>query len=121
MELRLTIGDTVLTGSLVDNATSRDFRTLLPLTVTLRDYEATEKVCDLPRPLSTDDAPAGIDPDVGDITYYAPWGNLAIFYREFDYASGLIKIGHIESGTELFENRTGEFTATITLVDGHTF
>ncbi|ELZ92649.1 cyclophilin-like fold protein [Haloferax sulfurifontis] len=38
----------------------------------------------------------GVDPEVGDITYYAPWGNLAIFYREFGYASGLVKLGHIE-------------------------
>ncbi|RDZ38468.1 MULTISPECIES: cyclophilin-like fold protein [Halobacteriales] len=117
MELRLTIGDTVLTGSLVDNTTSHDFRALLPLTVTLRDYEETEKVCDLPRRLSTDDASTGLNPEVGDITYYAPWGNLAIFYRDFDYASGLVKLGHIDSGIRLFENATEEFTVTIDLVD----
>lgn len=120
MELRLTIGNTVLTGHLVDNATSRDFRSLLPLTVTLRDYEGTEKVCDLPRRLSTDDASTGLDPEVGDITYYAPWGNLAIFYRDFDYASGLVKLGHIESGTEILEDMSDEFTVTIEGSDEHT-
>ncbi|MEH7502625.1 cyclophilin-like fold protein [Neobacillus drentensis] len=24
------------------------------------------------------------DPSVGDFTYYSPWGNLAIFYRDFN-------------------------------------
>lgn len=24
------------------------------------------------------------------ITYYAPWGNLAIFYRDFGYSAGLV-------------------------------
>ncbi|WP_337926728.1 cyclophilin-like fold protein [Paenibacillus caui] len=34
------------------------------------------------------------------ITYYAPWGNLAIFYRDFRYSSGLIKLGSIDAGGE---------------------
>ncbi|WKB54414.1 cyclophilin-like fold protein [Eleftheria terrae] len=26
----------------------------------------------------------------------APWGNLAIFYRDFDYSRGLVKLGRTE-------------------------
>jgi hypothetical protein len=37
--------------------TSRDFAALLPLTLTLKDYAATEKISDLPKRLSTDGAP----------------------------------------------------------------
>jgi hypothetical protein len=37
---------------------------------------------------------------VGDITYYAPWGNLAIFYKDFSYSAGLIKLGTLDSGSE---------------------
>ena len=66
---------------MLDSETTRDFISLLPLTLTLSDYAQTEKVSDLPRRLSTADAPDGVDPDVGDIAYYAPWGNLAIYYR----------------------------------------
>jgi hypothetical protein len=29
--------------------------------------------------LSTDGAPAGARPEAGDLTYYSPWGNLAVF------------------------------------------
>lgn len=29
-----------------------------------------------------------------------PWGNLAIFYKDQDYANGLIKLGRIDSGIE---------------------
>jgi hypothetical protein len=39
-----------------------------------------------PRKLSTSGARPGSDPDVGDIAYYAPWGNLALFYRNFGYS-----------------------------------
>lgn len=40
---------------------------------------------------------------VGDITYYAPWGNLAIFYRDFGYASRLVVLGKLDSGIEALD------------------
>ncbi len=72
------------------------FARMLPLDLKLDDFHSIEKVADLPERLPTQGAPAGMDPDVGDITYYAPWGNLAIFYRDFGYARGLVYLGRIE-------------------------
>lgn len=112
MKIRINIEKTVLTATLSDNATSRDFVALLPLTLTLKDYASTEKVADLPKRLSTAGAPAGTDPDVGDITYYAPWGNLAIFYRDVGYADGLVKLGTIDGDIEPLK-RSGTFEVTI--------
>ena len=100
MKIRLTINGKAMTATLVDNATARDFLSLLPMTLTLEDYAATEKISYLPRKLSTAGAPAGSDPSVGDIAYYAPWGNLAFFYRDAGYARGLIRLGRIDSGIE---------------------
>ena len=100
MKIRLTINGKAINATLIDNATAKDFLTLLPMTLTLEDYAATEKISYLPRKLSTAGAPAGSDPSVGDVTYYAPWGNLAFFYRDFGYSTGLIQLGRIESGIE---------------------
>jgi hypothetical protein len=61
MRIRIKAGDKVVTATLVDNPTSRDFISLLPLTVTLEDHAATEKITYLPRKLSTEGAPAGSD------------------------------------------------------------
>jgi hypothetical protein len=69
---------------------------MLPLELKLEDYHGIEKIADLPARLPTEGEPAGVDPDVGDITYYAPWGNLAIFYRDFGYAAGLVRLGRLE-------------------------
>ncbi len=113
MKVKLTIDGAVLTATLIDSAATRDFLSLLPLDLTLRDYSSTEKVSDLPRKLSTEGAPDGMDPEVGDITYYAPWGNLAIFYRDFGYAKGLVELGHIDSGIEKLANQHGEFAVRI--------
>ena len=100
MKIRLTINGQSTTATLDDNATARDFLSLLPLTLTLEDYASTEKIAYPPRKLSTQGAPAGIDPEVGDITYYAPWGNLALFYKDFGYSAGLIRLGRFDSRVE---------------------
>ena len=115
MKIRLKVGDTVLTATLIDSATTRDFISLLPLTLTLKDYAGTEKISDLPKRLSAESAPSGSDPSVGDITYYAPWGNLAIFYRDFGYSSGLVILGKIDSGTKAL-NVPGSVKVTIELI-----
>lgn len=101
MTIVMRIGDRTVAATLDDNPTSRDFVSLLPLTLTLDDYAATEKVSYLPRKLTRDASPAGVDPSIGDIAYYAPWGNLAIFFKDFGYSTGLIKLGAIRSGLEL--------------------
>ena len=73
MKISLKIQDKVVTATLMDNATSRDFVSLLPMDLTLEDYAATEKISNLPRRLSTEGAPPGSHPSLGDIAYYAPW------------------------------------------------
>ena len=103
MKIRLKAEDKVITATLLDSKATQDFISLLPLTLTLEDYAGTEKISYLPRKLSTEGAPAGGDPAVGDIAYYAPWGNLAIFHRDFGYSSGLVILGKIDSGVEAFK------------------
>lgn len=115
MKIRMTAGDTAIIATLFDNPTSRDFASLLPLTLTLKDHASTEKVSDLPRKLTTQDAPPGADPSAGDIAYYAPWGNLALYYKDFGYSQGLVKLGRITSNGEAL-NRSGQLNVTIELV-----
>lgn len=117
MKIRLITEGASLTATLEDNAAARDFVGLLPLSLTLRDYAGTEKVSDLPKHLSTSGTPPGVDPDAGDLTYYAPWGNLAIFYRDFGYANGLVKLGRIDSGIENLAGKRGDFVVRFELAE----
>jgi len=110
MRIKISVANTVMTATMLDNATSRDFMSLMPITLTLKDYAGTEKVSDLPRKLSTQGAPSGSDASVGDITLYAPWGNLAIFYRDFGYAGGLIVMGKVDSGIDKLPKLDGKVT-----------
>jgi hypothetical protein len=115
MKIRVNIEGTAIAATLLDTATARDFASLLPLTLTLKDYAATEKISDLPRRLSTEGAPPGSAPSVGDVAYYSPWGNLALFYKDSGYASGLVKLGKLDSGVEAL-HRPDPVTVTIELV-----
>jgi len=112
MKIRLTVNGESMTATLIDTPTTRDFVALLPMTLTLEDYASTEKIAYPPKKLSTQGAPAGADPDVGDITYYEAWGNLAIFYRDFGYSAGLIKLGRFDAGIEALDVR-GALNVTI--------
>jgi hypothetical protein len=114
MKVRLKVEDKVITATLNDSETAWDFISLLPLTITLEDYAKTEKIFYLPKKLSTKDAPSGSDPSVGDIAYYAPWGNLALFYRDAGYANGLVILGKIDSGMEIL-NIAGSINVTVEL------
>ena len=115
--IKLSFDNEEVIVKMYDNPTSRDFLTLLPLTLTFEDYSGTEKISNLPRRMSTEDAPAGSDPSAGDFTYYSPWGNLAIFYNDFGYAGGLVILGTIESGTEKLGEIDGDFTVEIERIE----
>jgi hypothetical protein len=91
--IHVIIGNETLSATLDDTPAGRDFAMLLPLELSLSDYHATEKIADLPRALDTGDASASYTPKAGDITYYAPWGNLAIFYKPFRTSNGLVRLG----------------------------
>lgn len=111
LEIRLVIGSERFPLLLEDNAASRDFLGMLPLTVTLRDYNGTEKIGDLPGRLSTQGAPDGHEPAAGDMALYAPWGNIALFYRDFPWSSGLVLLGRLQRGAETLAAMSGDVIA----------
>lgn len=117
VRIKLTFNHEEIIVKMYDIPTSRDFLSLLPLTLTFEDYARTEKISRLVKRLSTEDAPSGSQPSVGDLTYYSPWGNLAIFYKDFGYANGLITLGKIESGIEKLASMKNDFTITIERLD----
>lgn len=117
MKLKITFGETELTAILYDNPTSRDLISMLPITTELEDYASNEKIFYPDRKLSSEGAPSGFDPSKGDITYYAPWGDVAIFYKNFSYSKGLISLGKIENnGIEQLKN-AGNASVTFELID----
>lgn len=100
VKIKITVSGQTVSAALNDSRAAQEFLALLPLTLELTDFGQTEKIADLPQKLSAAGAPAGFTPKKGDLAYYAPWGNLAIFRRDFRYSENLIKLGRIETGPE---------------------
>ena len=118
MDIRLTVNGDDMHATLEDTPATRDFASLLPLTLTVTDFHASERIADLPKRLSSSGAPAGTAARAGDITYYAPWGNLALFYRDSGHAAGLVRLGHLDEGAaEVLAGLDREASVTITSAD----
>lgn len=98
MNIKITIGDQTITATMENNVTARDLLSRLPLEITLQDYNNTTEKIYYPSPaLNTENVPRGCAPVAGDITLYAPWGNVAIFCRNWSQSNDLIKLGHIDN------------------------
>ena len=115
--ISFTIGSATVYATVYDNSVARDLVSRLPLTLEFSDYNSTEKIAYLPdgsEDWDLSDAPTSCTPSVGDITMYSPWGNLAIFYRDFRLSNGLVPVGEFDDGAiELFAAQDGNFTVTI--------
>ncbi len=122
MRVRLTFDGGEAIVRLADNDTARSFYAQLPLTQTFEDFNSIEKICRLPEELVTDGVERGVDPDIADVTLYAPWNALVFYYEDYGYNGDLIPMGHVESGMELLAEMGDSFSVTMEPVseDGQT-
>ena len=112
--IRITVADQTINAQLADNPTAQDLANQLPLTLTISDYNRVEKVAELPRPLTTDEVPAGDDPDINDIGYYAPSRSLVFYYGDVGYWNGIVRIGRLsDRDTQLIEQQPDETVVVI--------
>jgi hypothetical protein len=97
----LTIGE--------DNPTVRDFLSMLPLTMTLEEFNGREKIGYFSRKLAHDGAP-GSDPEDGDLIYYVPWGNIGFYYNTsgIGYSDQTIHIGTYDATQQQLEQLEGQ-------------
>lgn len=63
----------------------------------MSDHGGVEKTGRLPSPLSLDGQPAGADPDVGDVGYYAPGNDLVLYYGDQSYYDGIVVLGRLHA------------------------
>jgi 4-carboxymuconolactone decarboxylase len=102
--LKLTVAGKVVTATLVDSATARDFASLLPMTLTMDDLFKREEFGHLPGALSGD-GEGERTYEVGDVVYWPPGPDVAVFYRHVGQripAPGITELARIDSGVETF-------------------
>ena len=109
-KLKITVGDTVLTATLLDNATARAFVAKLPQTLPMQDLYSREMVYRFPDPLPTDNVQT-TGYKVGEIIYWPPRHSFVIMYAQNGERFSMQKVGHIDVGIEFFRH-TGNVDVT---------
>ena len=79
--------------SLNDSQEAKEFLKQLPQELKFEDYGAFERIAYLTKKLAPAGPANGFTPLTGDLTYYAPWGNLAVFIKDFRPSTGLYSLG----------------------------
>ena len=100
MRLRFVFADQDFTATLEDNPSARDLFSMLPLDLKITDYSTNEKIAYLPHKLTEEGSGRFSNEAVGDLCYYAPWGNLAMFHGPYRWSRGLIRLGRLDHGAK---------------------
>jgi hypothetical protein len=74
-----------------------------------------EKIALLPQELPMDGMPEGDDPAPGDIGYYAPSGDLVLYYGDVGYWTGIARIGVVDSDLAVLAAQDEDVEATVRL------
>lgn len=92
-----------------DNPAVRDFLSMLPLTLTLEEFNGREKIAYLPRELAHEGSP-GSDPEDGDLIYYIPWGNIGFYYSTagISYSDQAIHLGSYNASLDQLKQLEGQ-------------
>jgi hypothetical protein len=115
MKVRFSFNEQDFTATLFDNVSARDFASMLPLEVEVSDYSTNEKIAYLPRKLNPEARGPFPTPAIGDICYYVPWGNLALFHGEYTSIRDLVRLGRIDGSVEPILTR-GTYPMRITRI-----
>lgn len=88
---------------------SKELYSQLPLNIKVENYSNDEKIFYPPKKLDTSETPKA-DADAGTLAYYAPWGDVVMFYGSFGSASGLYELGYAISGSGHIKEMSGTIT-----------
>ena len=109
-QISVNCGDTQVVYELNDSPAAQSLLSQLPLTVEVEDFSTNEKVFYPPQELDTSDTPLA-EGGAGTLAYYAPWGDVVLFYDSFSANGSLYELGEAVSGVE----NIGQMSGTITV------
>ncbi|QHW00415.1 cyclophilin-like fold protein [Spirosoma endbachense] len=114
-KLRIRVGSTTFTATLLENATVTAFKARLPMTVSMSELNGNEKLYNFPTgpnagPLPTNSSNPGTI-QTGDLMLYGS-STLVLFYKTFPTAYSYTKLGQIDKPAGL-ETALGSGSVTV--------
>jgi len=107
MKISVTANGNTTVFELNNSPAAKDLYAQLPMDIEVENYSNNEKIFYPPRKLETTDTPQANAHETGTLAYYAPWGDVVMFYGRFGAAAGLYMLGHAESGDEYIRGMSG--------------
>jgi hypothetical protein len=98
-------GNTTL-FELNDSQAAKELYDQLPLSIEVENYSNNEKIFYPPKKLAITNTPLA-NARTGTLAYFAPWGDVVMFYGDFGSARGLYELGHAVSGIEHIKHMSG--------------
>lgn len=108
-QIQVQSGSGTVVYQLNDSAAAAALLAQLPLTVEVEDYSTNEKIFYAPEALDTVDTPLA-EGGAGTLAYYAPWGDVVMFYGDYRANGSLYELGEVVSGGELIAGMSGTVT-----------
>ena len=106
MKIIVKSNDKITVFELNGSPAAKDLYEQLPLRITTEKYGDNEVIFYPPRKLTITKTPPA-DAQGGTLAYYAPWGDVVMFYGRFGHATGLYELGHAISGSEHISGMSG--------------
>jgi len=106
MHISVRTNGNVTLFALNDSPAAKALYEQLPLTIEVKPYSDNEMIFYPPEKLVTDHTPTA-SAKAGTLAYYAPWGDVVMFYKDFGSATGLYELGHAVSGMEHIRKFSG--------------
>lgn len=102
-------GEDTVVYELNDSTAADSLYEQLPLTIEVEDYSTNEKIFYPPEELDTSNSPMA-QGGAGTLAYYAPWGDVVMFYGDYGENSSLFELGQAVLGGELVSEMSGTIT-----------
>ena len=106
MQIIIQVSSNRIVFELNNSQAAKELYEQLPLTISVENYGNNEKIFYPPKKLHTTDAPLA-NAQFGTLAYYAPWGDVVMFYDTFGSASGLYELGNVVLGGEHIKKISG--------------
>lgn len=107
MHLQVTSNRNTIVFKLNNSPAAKALYDQLPMSIDVADYGENEKIFYPPAKLDTSNTPSA-NAKAGTLAYYAPWGDVVMFYKKFGSAAGLYELGEAVSGSECIRDISGK-------------
>lgn len=112
MQIKISSDEYEIIYQLNDSKAAQELYSQLPLTTNVEPFSNNEMTFYPPDKLDTADTPLS-GGKAGSLSYYAPWGDVVMFYAPCTPNNSLYELGDVVSGKENIEKLAGEITVSV--------